>query len=88
MVDTRKGVRLESVAINPESAWLQQIAVVRDSDDATLASWVNEKLAEIKEEFTATARAINARAVDVGTDPDYDETWGTSQPARSGSSRR
>jgi hypothetical protein len=39
---------MESVAINPESAWLQQIAVVRDSDDATLASRVNEKLAEIK----------------------------------------
>jgi hypothetical protein len=36
------------VVINPESAWLQQIAVVRDSDDATLASRVNEKLAEIK----------------------------------------
>lgn len=39
---------MESVAVNPESAWLQQIAVVRDSDDATLASRVNEKLAEIK----------------------------------------
>jgi hypothetical protein len=44
-----------------------------------------------EEEFTATARAINARAADIGTDPDYDETWGESsrsRAARSGSSRR
>jgi hypothetical protein len=39
---------MESVAVNPESTWLQQIAVVRDNDDSTLTNRVNEKLAEIK----------------------------------------
>jgi DNA primase large subunit len=27
-------------------------------------------------EFTATAREINKRAAEIGTEPDYDETWG------------
>jgi hypothetical protein len=39
---------VESVAVDPESKYLQQIAVVRDEDDAALAQRVNEKLAEIK----------------------------------------
>ena len=39
---------MESVAVDPESKWLQQIAVVRDKDDTALANRVNEKLAEIK----------------------------------------
>lgn len=29
-----------------------------------------------KEEFGITARKINSRAEDIGTDADYDETWG------------
>jgi hypothetical protein len=39
---------MESVVVDPESQWLQQIAVVRDKDDSALARPVNEKLAEIK----------------------------------------
>ena len=39
---------MESVAVDPESQYLQQVAVVRDKDDAALAQRVNEKLAEIK----------------------------------------
>jgi hypothetical protein len=33
-------------------------------------------------EFTAAARAINARAAEIGTEPDYDETWGGSRASR------
>ena len=29
-----------------------------------------------KEEFTTTARKINHRATQIGTEADYDETWG------------
>jgi hypothetical protein len=29
-----------------------------------------------KKEFTTTARKINRRAKEIGTDPDYDEKWG------------
>lgn len=29
-----------------------------------------------EEEFARTARAINQRAAEVNTEPDYDETWG------------
>jgi len=29
-----------------------------------------------KQEFTTTARKINRRAREIGTDPDYDEKWG------------
>lgn len=29
-----------------------------------------------KEEFTTTARKINRRAEELGTEADYDETWG------------
>ena len=29
-----------------------------------------------KEEFTTTARKINHRAAQIGTEADYDETWG------------
>jgi hypothetical protein len=29
-----------------------------------------------KKEFTSTARKINRRAKEIGTDPDYDENWG------------
>ena len=32
------------------------------------------RLAE--EEFTRTARVINRRAAEIGTEPDYDEIWG------------
>jgi hypothetical protein len=39
---------VESVVVDPESKYLQQIAVVRDKDDAALTKRVNEKLAEIK----------------------------------------
>jgi type II secretory pathway component PulJ len=36
-----------------------------------------EELRRVAEvEFTATARAINQRAAEIGTAPDYDETWG------------
>jgi|SRR5215211_6566821 len=28
------------------------------------------------DEFATTARAINRRAKSIGTEPDYDETWG------------
>jgi hypothetical protein len=31
---------------------------------------------EAKKEFTATARKINARAREIGTEADYDESWG------------
>jgi hypothetical protein len=30
-----------------------------------------------EDEFANTARKINRRAEEVGTDPDYDETWGS-----------
>ena len=30
-----------------------------------------------KEEFTKTARKINRRAAQIGTEADYDETWGS-----------
>jgi hypothetical protein len=43
-----RSVIVESVAVDPESKYLQQVAVVRDKDDAALAQRVNEKLAEIK----------------------------------------
>jgi hypothetical protein len=33
-----------------------------------------EKVAE--QEFTTTAHAINHRARTIGTEPDYDDTWG------------
>jgi len=39
---------MSSFVIDPESQWLQQIAVVRSHDETALASQVNEKLAEIK----------------------------------------
>ena len=29
-----------------------------------------------KAEFATTARAINQRAAEIGTEPDYDESWG------------
>jgi hypothetical protein len=32
---------------------------------------------EAREEFTTTARKINSRAKTIGTEADYDETWGT-----------
>jgi type II secretory pathway component PulJ len=36
-----------------------------------------EKLRQVAQsEFTATARAANKRAAEIGTEPDYDETWG------------
>ena len=36
-----------------------------------------EELRRVAEaEFTATASAINQRAAEIGTAPDYDETWG------------
>jgi hypothetical protein len=44
----KRRVIVESVAVDPESKYLQQVAVVRDKDDAALAQRVNEKLAEIK----------------------------------------
>jgi hypothetical protein len=31
---------------------------------------------DAEDEFTKTARAINRRAAAIGTDADYDETWG------------
>jgi hypothetical protein len=39
---------VNSVVIDPESQWLQQVAVVRAKDEAELSARVNEKLAEIK----------------------------------------
>jgi len=33
-------------------------------------------------EFTVTARAINARAAEIGTEPDYDETWGGNRASK------
>jgi hypothetical protein len=30
-----------------------------------------------KEEFSKTAKKINRRAAQIGTDADYDDTWGT-----------
>lgn len=47
------------------------------------ASWetkfgdeIDELRATAKEEFSKTARAINHRAEEVGTQADYDEEWG------------
>lgn len=37
---------------------------------------VREIRSVAEEEFARTARAINRRAEDVGTDGDYDEKWG------------
>ena len=39
---------MDSVVVDPESKWLQQIAIVKDKDETALAERVNEKLAEIK----------------------------------------
>jgi hypothetical protein len=39
---------VEHFVVDPESGYLQQIAVVKDKDDAALTKRVNEKLAEIK----------------------------------------
>lgn len=38
-----------------------------------------DELMEVGEnEFTRTARAVNGRAREIGTEADYDETWGES----------
>ena len=37
-----------------------------------------ESLREVgKEEFRKTAKQINHRAAQIGTEPDFDDTWGT-----------
>jgi len=42
-----------------------------------------EELRRVSEgEFRATARAINQRASEIGTEADYDETWGGNATSR------
>ena len=43
-----EGAIVDSYVVDPESKWLQQIAIVRDKDENALTQRVNEKLAEIK----------------------------------------
>jgi hypothetical protein len=38
---------------------------------------IDEIRSVAEDEFATTARKINRRAEEVGTDPDYDETWGS-----------
>ena len=37
---------------------------------------IQEIRSAAEDEFRTTARKINSRAEDIGTDADYDETWG------------
>ena len=39
-------------------------------------SKVEELRQAAQSEFSTTARTINKRAAEIGTEPDYDETWG------------
>ena len=43
-------------------------------------AWLGDALRQVaKEECATTARKINHRATQIGTEADYDETWGGEQ---------
>ena len=65
---------MDSYVVDPESKWLQQIAIVRDKDENALTQRVNEKLAEIKIEGGKLRVVHRTEIADGQYEPEADYT--------------